>query len=141
MAARRRDDLSCLRGDPPSGTARYCSRRLRRAAIAVVGALLAVNSVAAAAQDTPPALRAAPLPAAIVIDGRLTEPAWESAEAVEDFRQTDPVEGAPPSARTRVQVLADTHAIVIGIVCDEPDPADIVSFSGRRDAVLNSEDH
>jgi hypothetical protein len=74
-------------------------------------------------------------------DGRLTEPAWESADAVDDFRQTDPVEGAPPSARTRVQVLADSHALVIGIVCDQPDPADIVTFSVRRDAVLNAEDH
>jgi hypothetical protein len=38
-------------------------------------------------------------------------------------------------------VLADTHALVIGIVCDEPDPSHIVSFSVRRDAVLTSEDH
>ena len=30
----------------------------------------------------------------IVIDGRLTETAWESAESIEDFRQTDPVEGS-----------------------------------------------
>jgi hypothetical protein len=71
----------------------------------------------------------------------LTEPAWESADVIDDFRQSDPVEGAAPSARTRVQVLADSHVLVIGIVCDQPDPADIVSFSVRRDAVLTSEDH
>ena len=93
------------------------------------------------AQPLPPTLRAGALSAAITIDGRLSEPAWESADAIEDFRQTDPNEGAPPSALTRVRVLADTHAIVIGIVCDEPDPENIVSFSVRRDAVLTSEDH
>ena len=114
---------------------------MRPPAAAVVVAVLAASSVGAAAQETPRVLRAGSLPASIAIDGRLTEPAWESADAVNDFRQTDPVEGAPPSAHTRVQVLADRHAIVIGIMCDEPDPADIVSFSVRRDAVLTGEDH
>jgi hypothetical protein len=117
----------------------WLSRPLR---FAVGVLILLINNVTdAAAQETRWSLTAGSLPATIAIDGRLTEPAWESAEAVDDFRQTDPVEGAPPSARTRVQVLADPHALVIGIVCDEPDPADIVSFSVRRDAVLNSEDH
>lgn len=93
------------------------------------------------AQDGPPSLRAGSLSTRIVVDGQLTETAWESAEAIEDFRQTDPVEGAPASAHTRVQVLADRHAIVIGVICDEPDPTRIVSFSVQRDAVLDSEDH
>jgi hypothetical protein len=77
----------------------------------------------------------------IVIDGRLTEAVWESAERIDDFRQTDPSEGAPPSAHTRVQVLANTRSIVIGVTCEEPDPTTIVSFSVRRDAVLDAEDH
>src|SRR5204863_113741 len=47
----------------------------------------------------------------------------------------------PASARTHVRVLADARSIVIGIVCEEPEPASIVSFSVRRDAVLTSEDH
>ena len=112
-----------------------------RPSTAFIVALLAASSLGAAAQETPFVLRAGELPEVIVIDGRLTEPAWESADAVDDLRQTDPVEGAAPSAHTRVQVLADRHAIVIGIVCDERDPADIVSFSVRRDAVLTAEDH
>ena len=112
-----------------------------RPSTAAIVALLAASPVGAAAQETPPELRAGSLPAVIVMDGRLTEPAWESADAVDDLRQTDPVEGAPPTARTRVQVLADSHTLVIGIVCDEPDASDIVSFSVRRDAVLTNEDH
>jgi hypothetical protein len=93
------------------------------------------------AQDGPPSLRAGSLSTKIEIDGQLTEPAWQSADAAGEFRQTDPVEGAAPSAKTRVQVLADRHSLVIGVVCDEPDPREIVSFSVRRDAVLDSEDH
>ena len=93
------------------------------------------------AQNGPPSLRAGSLSSKILIDGHLTETVWQSAEAIEDLRQTDPVEGAPATARTRVQVLADRHSIVIGVVCEEPDPSRIVSFSVQRDAVLDSEDH
>ena len=93
------------------------------------------------AQTAPPSLRAGAVSSAIAIDGRLSEPAWQAAEATDDFRQTDPLEGEPPTARTRVQVLADSRSLIIGIVCDEPDPSSMVSFSVRRDAVLASEDH
>ncbi|HEX7069455.1 MAG TPA: MFS transporter [Rhodothermales bacterium] len=83
--------------------------------VRTVGALVLVLTTAhmAFAQDGPPSLRAGAVSSTMVIEGRLTEAAWISAEAIEDFRQSDPVEGAQPSAHTRVQVLADRHAIVI----------------------------
>jgi Domain of unknown function (DUF5916) len=77
----------------------------------------------------------------IVVDGVLSEAAWRTAEAVEGFTQAEPTEGAAPSARTTVQVLAGPTALAIGIVCLDPDPSGIVSFSVRRDAPLGSEDH
>ncbi len=86
-------------------------------------------------------LRAATLPADVLIDGILDEPAWLAANVAADFLQADPTEGAPPSSPTRVRVLAGPKAIVIGIECDDADPAGIVSFSKQRDAVLTSEDH
>jgi hypothetical protein len=115
-------------------------RRLLAKTCAVLS-LLAGFSAPAPAQDTPPSVRAGRLEADLAIDGRLTEPAWQSADAIEELRQTEPVEGAAPSARTRVQILAGPHAIVIGVLCEEPDPDAIVSFSVRRDAELESEDH
>ena len=113
----------------------------------IVGAALiaagAIASPDAAMAQTSPArsLRAAPLPAGILIDGVLDEPAWLAADVAADFLQTDPTEGAPASGPTRVRVLAGVKAIVIGIECDDPNPAGIVSFSKQRDAVLTSEDH
>jgi hypothetical protein len=96
------------------------------------GVILLVFAIrVVSAQDGPPTLRAGPASARIVIDGQLTETAWESAEAAGDFRQTDPVEGASPSAHTRVQVLADTKAIVIGSAWN-PRPIVTVEFSGER---------
>ena len=103
--------------------------------------LVVASANTAFAQNGPPSLRAGSLSTKIAIDGQLTETAWESADAIADFRQTDPLEGAAPSEHTRVQVLADRHSIVIGVLCEESDPGRIVSFSVQRDAILDSEDH
>ncbi|HLG01569.1 MAG TPA: DUF5916 domain-containing protein, partial [Acidimicrobiia bacterium] len=94
------------------------------------------------AQDgRPPTLRVGGLPERFSIDGVLNEPAWNTAERADAFVQSDPMEGAAPSGRTVVRVLAGPKALVIGIVCEDPDPEGIVSFSVQRDAALASEDH
>lgn len=54
---------------------------------------------------------------------------------------SEPTAGAAPSARTTVVILANAHAIVIGIDCADPDPTHIVSFTKQRDAALDSEDN
>ena len=94
------------------------------------------------AQDPPrPELRAGRLTEALSIDGVLDEPAWQTAEFVDDFTQVEPVEGGAPFAPTRVRVLAGPGEIVFGIELDDPDPEGIVSFSVRRDPVGQNEDH
>ena len=65
---------------------------------------------------------------------RADEGDWHSAEAIDAFTQTDPREGAPRQRARPCRVLAGPKAIVIGIVCDDPRPVGIVSFSVRRDA-------
>lgn len=94
------------------------------------------------AQDSvQPQLRVGTLAAAMAIDGALDEAAWRDAPAADAFLQTDPDEGAAPSMRTTMKVLAGPDTLVIGIVCDAPDPSAVVSFSVRRDAPLGNEDH
>ena len=120
----------------------WCWRQPRVPVGRIVAALLLCGLQVLIAQTTePPRLRAKPLAENITIDGVLNEPAWASADRADKFAQADPVEGAAPSARTVVQVLANTTTIVIGITCDDPEPDKIVSFSVRRDAPLTSEDH
>jgi hypothetical protein len=125
-----------------------CSTPLTPTAGLFVGRVITIGALAYAmpgsvwAQSTEvPRLRAATGAAAIVIDGRLDEPDWASAEPSDTFLQADPVEGAPPTARTTVRVLASSQAIVVGVLCEDSEAARIVSFSVRRDASLNSEDH
>jgi len=86
-------------------------------------------------------VRAGTLEDGLHIDGVLDETAWATAQPVDGFTQTEPEENAAPSYRTTVQVLAGPRAIVIGVICFESDPSEIVSFSVRRDAPLESEDH
>jgi len=98
-------------------------------------------AVVTGAQEAVPSLPVAVLADGVAIDGRLDEPAWAAAETATGFLQTDPREGAPASFETTVRVLAGPKAIVIGIVCDDPEPSGVVSYSVQRDASLNNEDH
>lgn len=88
-----------------------------------------------------PAVAAGSLASGHRIDGRLDEPEWATAAVAAGFTQADPREGAPASARTSVRVLAGPQAVVIGIDCEQPAGAGIVSFNVRRDAALTQEDH
>ena len=115
------------------------TRRLHAAALGAAAQLL--FPLAALAQEPVPRLRAGQAPALIRIDGLLDEAAWQQAEAIDAFTQAEPDEGRPATLRTAVRVLVSPTALVIGIVCDEPDPEGIVSFSVRRDANLDAEDH
>lgn len=77
----------------------------------------------------PPTLRGGTLPESFTVDGVLDEPAWNTADRADAFTQSDPSEGAAPSARTTVRVLAGPNALLVGIVCDLPASGRTVSFS------------
>jgi len=114
--------------------------------LALVGIVLLVvcaYAMPARAQSTgaPPSLRVGVLPPDLRLDGMLNEPAWASAPAIENLTMTEPTEGATPTGRTRVQALASSRAIVFGIVCDDPDPRGIVSYTKQRDGAMSAEDH
>lgn len=113
------------------------------AGLTVMVAILGLESLAPvlAQERSAPALRAGSGVDTVRIDGILSELAWSVADMADTFAQTDPSEGAPPTFRTAVQVLAGRNTLIIGIVCDDADPHGIVSFSVRRDAGLQSEDH
>ena len=112
----------------------------RAVTMAIACVMLDVSPVGAQ-EPAAPALRAGAITGEIQIDGGLDEADWGAAETAEAFAQTEPVEGATPRSRTVVRVLADRRGLVIGILCDDPDPSAIVSYSVRRDAALGSEDH
>ena len=87
-----------------------------------------------------PQLRAGQLTSDLVLDGRLSEAAWATADSA-ILTEYEPAQGVSPTERTVVKVLASADVIVFGIRCDDQDPARITSFSRARDADLTSEDH
>ncbi|MDQ2667550.1 MAG: carbohydrate binding family 9 domain-containing protein [Gemmatimonadota bacterium] len=74
----------------------------------------------------------------IVVDGRIDEDAWKSAEVIANFRQLQPTEGARASQRTEVRILYDDQAIYIGArLYDSLGARGIRAPLARRDQLLD----
>jgi hypothetical protein len=110
---------------------------------AVVSAEFAIGEregapAAAAATTT---LRATALNTELVLDGRLDEPAWSSADSIVNLVTIEPTEGAAPAGQTTVKVLVNPRELVFGIICYDSNPGGIVAFAKTRDFDLELEDH
>ena len=109
----------------------------RAACVAMLAASLA--PAPASAQDAVPEMRATatPVPRPPTIDGVLDEPFWAMIEPVTDFRQRDPVDGAPGSEPTEVRIGYDADALYFGFVFHDSEPAlirrSILHRGGRID--------
>src|SRR4051812_40002376 len=69
------------------------------------------SQVTLAAQN----MRASRATGAINIDGKLDEPAWQTAVPSSSFTQSYPKVGAQPTDSTQVRVLYDDNALYIGV--------------------------
>ncbi|HET7306907.1 MAG TPA: DUF5916 domain-containing protein [Gammaproteobacteria bacterium] len=79
-------------------------------------------------------------PTAIHLDGRLTEAAWQKADAIH-LTQAAPKPGQPTPFTTTVRVLRNGQHLYFGIVCHDPHPADIAIHTLQRDAYLGNDDN
>ncbi len=98
----------------------------------IVGAAIACLSETAGAQTAPAPVfdppakelrrraHATKTDARIDIDGRLDEEPWQSAEAISDFVQTEPLQGQPATHASRVKVLFDDDRLYFGVRLDQP---------------------
>ena len=50
-------------------------------------------------------MQAERIASSIVLDGVLDEEVWQQAAPISDFRQSEPIDGAPASRRTEVRVV------------------------------------
>jgi len=81
----------------------------------------------------PPSLAAHRVDMAPVIDGRLDEAVWRSADFAGNFKQFEPDEGADASERTEVRILYDNTALYVGVRLYDDEPGKIVTRLSRRD--------
>ena len=85
-------------------------------------------------------LQVRPVAAPPHVDGRLDEPDWAAADSISDFRQREPLVGAPATERTVVKALRDATSLYIGVRAYDAEPRRIRATQLRRDAGLESDD-
>ena len=76
-----------------------------------------------------------------IIDGDLSEPVWERAEVIDDFVQSAPDTGAPPTERTELRILYDSNNLYVAIYSFHSSPEDIVPGIMERDGQIWNADH
>jgi hypothetical protein len=116
------------------------------AAVAFVCSALALLSVDTQAQSAAPAadarktvrmVRTATPP---VIDGKLDEAVWQTADVITDFHQIRPGDGATPSEPTEVYLLYDDDAFYIAARMHDSEPQLIVAPTNRHNQGLGPDD-
>ncbi|MGH7538485.1 MAG: DUF5916 domain-containing protein [Gemmatimonadales bacterium] len=95
----------------------------------------------AATQRLRAGIRTAASGSTLKLDGRLDEPAWRTVDSIGNLVTVEPEEGGRPAGQTIVKILTSPSELIIGVLCRDPNPRGIVSFSKARDADLEAEDH
>ena len=75
----------------------------------------------------------------IVIDGKLDEEMWQTANVVTGFTQRDPDEGKPATQKTVVRICYDDDAIYIGARMFDSSPELIIARLVRKDNDSNTD--
>ena len=87
-----------------------------------------------------PSAMAARRTSSIVLDAKLDEAAWQSAQPITEFKQIDPDEGRPASQRTEVRFLFDDDALYIGAkMYDSEGAKGVTTRLVRRDDSFDSD--
>ena len=77
---------------------------------------------------------------AIVIDGALDEPIWQTAPPIGELTQRQPEQGVAPTDRTDVTLVYDRDYLYIGVVSYDSEPHRVIGTQMARDASLSSDD-
>src|SRR5512146_1158901 len=89
--------------------------------------------------SSPPSVVATRITSPIILDGKLDEPAWRTATAINLVQQA-PRPGAPTPYRTEVKILRSNDAIYFGFICHDPKPKAIAVHTQRRDGDVTGDD-
>src|SRR6185437_3790983 len=108
-------------------------------AVTLASALSVSTSAAASVQPT--RTQAVQVPqGAIVLDGALNEAAWRQAPVLK-LTQQDPHPGQPTPYVTVLRALRDSTHLYFGVICTDPDPANLAMHSLERDSDQKHDDH
>ncbi|MES2176507.1 MAG: DUF5916 domain-containing protein [Gemmatimonadota bacterium] len=74
-----------------------------------------------------------------VLDGRTDDPAWATAQVIDQFLEYDPNEGKESRFKTEVRVTYDDKSLYVLARMYDPAPDSIISLLSRRDVRTQSE--
>jgi hypothetical protein len=77
--------------------------------------------------------------AAPVLDGKLDDEAWQTAQSIDKFLEYEPNPGADPRFKTDVRVVHDDKYLYVMARMYDPAPDSIISLLSRRDVRTQSE--
>lgn len=113
---------------------------IRRFPIALACLLSLCVPTGARAQTGTPTAEATSVSGVLTLDGRLEEPAWDTAQAVTSFRQRDPHEGQPSTESTVVKLLYDEAHLYVGARLLDSEPGRILATELARDGDFDGDD-
>ena len=87
-----------------------------------------------------PSIEALAIDQPIVVDARLDEPAWGSAEVGTGFWQREPREGEPATERTEFSVAYTSSTLYVGLRAFDREAEKIIAKEMERDANLMADD-
>ena len=76
---------------------------------------------------------------AIVVDGILSEPVWETALKLELPYETDPGENIPALVKTQIMVYYDQTHVYFGLICHDPNPSEIRARFSERVSIFSDD--
>lgn len=116
--------------------------RVDRALILTIAGFAGVSALRAhaAEPEADKIARPALTETAPVIDGRLDEPAWQTAPVYDDFVERSPTLRGQPTERTAFRLLVDGAKLYVGIVCYDREPESIRARTMQRDSTALFDD-
>jgi hypothetical protein len=105
----------------------------------MVVSLVVLSAAAMRAANWPehPVLHAVRAMQTPVVDGDLSDPAWQKAPEFTGFTQHDPDDGKPATMPTSVRIVYDDHAIYFGVKMIDPQKP--TGLLARRDSFVQSD--
>jgi len=76
----------------------------------------------------------------IVLDGTLSNPAWQRAPVYDNFVENEPHRDAKPKYATQVRILFDEQALYVGVTSLDDHPEEIRAPLVRQDKVIRTQD-
>jgi hypothetical protein len=68
------------------------------------------------------------------IDGILSDPVWQSAEAFTSFRTAEPEPNGDPTEKTELRILFDESNLYVGVFCSDSEPTRIAANTLAHDS-------